>query len=366
MKRSRLIVLICGTIICLCAKATDITTLSFSQPTSLPTGYVYSSSGSPTIATVENTSCVYLTNGGGTQVPSFNSDGSVSSSNGKRWMAFSPSVDCSVVVRIYSSKKVFTLYGKNGTVATFTQAAKQWDDWNITGLKGGEWYVIGAGNSQCYVSSMTFTASGPAGPVAVTGVTLNKTTTSIEAGQSEQLTATVLPANADNKSITWSSNNTAVATVDQNGNVSALAEGQATITVTTTDGSKTASCTVTVTAPPTPKDVEGISLSESSATVYVGATKSLTVNYTPADANQGLGITWTSSDENVATVADGVVTGVATGTATITATSTGGFTATCNVTVQTVAVTGVSLNKHALSLKIGQSETLLDDPHSSL
>ena len=161
MKRSRLIVLICGTIICLCAKATDITTLSFSQPTSLPTGYVYSSSGSPTIATVENTSCVYLTNGGGTQVPSFNSDGSVSSSNGKRWMAFSPSVDCSVVVRIYSSKKVFTLYGKNGTVATFTQAAKQWDDWNITGLKGGEWYVIGAGNSQCYVSSMTFTASGP-------------------------------------------------------------------------------------------------------------------------------------------------------------------------------------------------------------
>ncbi len=206
---------------------------------------------------------------------------------------------------------------------------------------------------------IVFLIEGVAGPVAVTGVTLNKTTTSIVAGQTEQLTATVQPANADDTSVSWSSDNTNVATVDQNGNISALAEGQATITVTTTDGSKTASCTVTVTAPPTPKDVTGIGLSESSATINVGATKSLTVNYTPADANQGLGITWTSSNENVATVADGVVTGVTAGTATITATSTGGFTATCNVSVQAVAVSGVSLNKHALSLKIGQSETLV-------
>ena len=272
-----------------------------------------------------------------------------------------------VYMHTTGSRKTLYANGKtcpNSGTSTTSAIAKTptaYNFWSAPFQK--DWYYAfggrkdGSGDS--YYDKIEVVFAGPAGPVYVTGVTLNKTTISIVAGQTEQLTATVQPANADDTSVSWSSSDTNVATVDQNGNISALAEGQATITVTTTDGSKTATCTVTVTAPPTPKDVTGIGLSETTATVYVGATKSLTVNYTPADANQGLGITWTSSNENIATVADGVVTGVAAGTATITATSTGGFTATCNVTVQTVAVTGVSLNKHALSLKIGQSETLV-------
>ena len=220
--------------------------------------------------------------------------------------------------------------------------------------------VLRRAGTATQVNSITLSlnSAGPAGPVAVTGVALNKTATSIEAGQSEQLTATVQPANADDPSVTWSSSNTAVATVDQNGNVSAIAAGTTTITVTTTDGNKTASCAVTVTAPPTPKDVTGIGLSETTATVYVGATKSLTVNYTPADANQGLGITWTSSNENIATVADGVVTGVAVGTATITATSAGGFSATCAVTVEVKHPTDVTLDKSTLNVQIGGTAAL--------
>ena len=82
-------------------------------------------------------------------------------------------------------------------------------------------------------------------PKPVTGVTLNKTSTTITVGRSETLTATVLPANAANKSVSWSSSNPSVATVDSNGTVTAVADGTATITVTTADGGKTATCTVT-------------------------------------------------------------------------------------------------------------------------
>jgi hypothetical protein len=84
---------------------------------------------------------------------------------------------------------------------------------------------------------------------AVTGVTLNKSTLSLNVGGNETLTATVAPDNATDKSVTWTSSNDAVATVDSNGKVTAVAAGTATITVTTTDGSFTATCDVTVTRP---------------------------------------------------------------------------------------------------------------------
>ncbi|MDH6313128.1 uncharacterized protein YjdB [Parabacteroides sp. PFB2-10] len=85
--------------------------------------------------------------------------------------------------------------------------------------------------------------------VAVTGVTLNKTSLSLVEGGSETLTPTVAPTDASNKKVSWKSSNTAVATVDNNGNVTALKAGTATITATTEDGGKTATCAVTVTAP---------------------------------------------------------------------------------------------------------------------
>ena len=95
----------------------------------------------------------------------------------------------------------------------------------------------------------------------VTGVSLNKNTTTIKVGGTETLTAMVEPANATNKAVTWSSDNISVATVDANGLVTAVAEGSATITVTTEDGRKTATCTVIVTnngsgpvVPPQPSD----------------------------------------------------------------------------------------------------------------
>jgi hypothetical protein len=86
-------------------------------------------------------------------------------------------------------------------------------------------------------------------PVAVTGVSLNKTAISLVEGDSETLTATVTPSDAANKAVAWSSSNGAVATVDNEGKVTATGAGTATITVITADGGKTATCAVTVSAP---------------------------------------------------------------------------------------------------------------------
>lgn len=83
------------------------------------------------------------------------------------------------------------------------------------------------------------------GPIAVTGITLDKSTDDVDVGDITTLTATVLPSNATDKSVTWSSNNTSVATVS-NGVVTGVSAGTATITVTTTDGGYTDSCIVTV------------------------------------------------------------------------------------------------------------------------
>ena len=88
--------------------------------------------------------------------------------------------------------------------------------------------------------------SEPSNIVNVTGINLSTTTLALEAGQTSQLTATVLPANATDKTVTWLSNNSAVATVDANGLVTAISAGSATITVKTNDGEFTATCTVTV------------------------------------------------------------------------------------------------------------------------
>jgi len=80
----------------------------------------------------------------------------------------------------------------------------------------------------------------------VTGVSLNKTSITINKGLTDTLTATVIPSNATNKNVTWKSSNDAIATVDANGNVTAVAKGTATITVTTEDGSFTDTCNVEV------------------------------------------------------------------------------------------------------------------------
>ena len=164
--------------------------------------------------------------------------------------------------------------------------------------------------------------------VEVASVTLDKTEATLtEAGATVTLVATVAPVNATNKTVTWGSSNTEVATVDANGVVTAVADGKATITATV--GDKTATCEVTV-AIVVP--VTGVTLDKTEATLTeAGATVTLVATVAPENATDKT-VTWSTSDDKVATVVDGVVTAVANGKATITAKA-GEKTATCEVTV---------------------------------
>ena len=167
--------------------------------------------------------------------------------------------------------------------------------------------------------------------VHVTGVSVSPATLSLVEGTSDQLRATVTPSDAANKSVSWTSSATAIATVDNTGKVTAVSAGTATITVKTADGGKTATCAVTVTTKVIP--VTGISIEEgATAEVEEGKTVALTAKVQPDNATDKT-VTWTSSNKAIATVADGVVTGVAAGQAVITAKA-GDKEATCTVTVK--------------------------------
>ena len=187
----------------------------------------------------------------------------------------------------------------------------------------------------------------------VSGVTLNKTALTLNIGANETLTATVAPADATNKKVTWKSSDATVATVDANGKVTGVKAGEATITVTTDDGGKTATCKVTV----KPNLVSEITLA--ALAIYVGESKAITATVKPDDATNKA-LTWKSSDETVATVdATGKVTGKKIGTATITATAQdgSGVSGSCTVTVLST-VKKVTVEPANLTLGQNKSYTL--------
>lgn len=163
--------------------------------------------------------------------------------------------------------------------------------------------------------------------IAAESITLNKTSLEMELDETAQLTATVLPEDAENKEVSWSSSDSKIATVDANGLVTAVAAGKATVTASC--GNITADCAVTVNG----RKSESITLDKESITLFEGETEQLTATVLPADAEDKT-VTWTSSDNSVATVdGNGLVTAVAEGNATITATNTT-LSATCAVTVK--------------------------------
>ena len=189
--------------------------------------------------------------------------------------------------------------------------------------------------------------------VGVTSVSLDKTTAELTEGDELTLTATVNPDNATDKSVSWSSSDSSVASV-VNGKVTALKAGTATITVTTTDGGKTASCAVTVKAKYVA--VSSVSLDKTSAELIEGHELTLTATVNPDNATDK-SVTWTSSDASVASVVNGKVTAHTPGTATITVTTTdGNMTADCVVTVKEQPI--VTLNQSVSEMIVGDEMIL--------
>lgn len=188
--------------------------------------------------------------------------------------------------------------------------------------------------------TVTSSTPSPSTPVAVSGVALDKKVATINVGKTVTVKATVTPANADNKTLVWTSSNTKIATVS-NGVVKGVKAGRVIITAKTTDGSNiSATCTVTVKQP-----VTRISLSKK-ATMYTGKKLTLKAKVNPANASNKA-LTWKSSNTKIAKVAsNGVVTGVKAGTVKITATAKDGSrkSATCTVTVRQ-SVSKITLSK---------------------
>lgn len=195
--------------------------------------------------------------------------------------------------------------------------------------------------------------------VPVTGVSLDKTTLTLDVGQSQKLTATVQPNNATDKTVSWKSSDDAVSTVDASGNVKGIKAGTATITVTTKDGNKTATCSVTVNTPVVP--VDSVTVSPKTADVDVGKTQQLTASVKPDNATDK-SVTWKSSSDATATVdGTGKVTAVKEGSATITVTTKDGNktdTSVITVKVPVVPVTGVTIDPKTASIEVGKTQQL--------
>lgn len=125
--------------------------------------------------------------------------------------------------------------------------------WTRSELNNLRLYVTGRGSSSSSSKRIDFygadiTVTYTAEDVHPTSVTISPSTVSLEINDTSQLTATVLPDNASNKNVTWTTNNSSVATVSSSGLVTAIGVGSATITATTVDGNKTGTCAVTVAA----------------------------------------------------------------------------------------------------------------------
>ena len=180
-------------------------------------------------------------------------------------------------------------------------------------------------------------------------LTIGKTESSI-------LKATILPDNATYKNLTWSSTDESVATVDSEGEVTAVSVGKVSISVYSADGTKSAKCRVDVNQP-----IQSITFDKSPIETYVGAEPfALTATVQPEEyTNKQLD--WKSSKLSVATVDDkGIVTAVSAGTATITATARDGSnkSATCTVKVYADRVESISLDKTELTIYKGKSSAL--------
>jgi uncharacterized protein YjdB len=184
-----------------------------------------------------------------------------------------------------------------------------------------------SGEGEYFVDDIYFIASDE--PVAVTDLEVTPVELNMNEGETGQLDAVVSPSSATDKTVSWISLDPTVATVDGNGIVTARSYGSVGIVAQSADGSVLDTAMITVLQ----IHVTGISISPESHNLGINEKVKLSVTLEPEDASEK-GITWSSSDETVATVnTQGWVTGKMEGTATITATSVdGGFTAGAEIT----------------------------------
>lgn len=261
-----------------------------------------------------------------------------------------------------------TLYPSNATDKSVTWTS------NNTGVAtvSAEGVVKAVGAGSCPITATTNDGSNLSesciitvvgNGIKVTGLSLSPAMLSLVEGETGTITPTIYPSKATDKTLTWTSNDTKVATVSSTGVVTAVGAGSCRIKATTNDGTNISeACIVTVTAKSTIVLATGISLSNGSLTLTEGETSTLTATIYPSKATDKT-VTWTTNDTKVATVSSkGVVTAVGAGTCRIKATTNDGtnLSEECLVTVKAsvVKATSISLNRNELTLTEGETSTL--------
>ncbi len=244
----------------------------------------------------------------------------------------------------------------NESVATVSQTGL------VTALKDGSATITVITNDGGLKATCDVTVNKKIIPVSE--IELNKIELTLDEGKEEKLVVTVKPDAATDKSVVWESGNESVATVSQEGLVTAVGEGKATITVKTNDGGFRASCEVTVNKKVIA--VTGVKLSAASMTLREGDKGTLTATVEPANATNK-NVEWWTSDLDVVSVtstsggSNGYVEARGAGKATVTVkTEDGEFSASCEITVEKkeVPVTGIALDQSSLLLPVGNTYAL--------
>ncbi len=241
-----------------------------------------------------------------------------------------------------TNKKV-TWKSSEPSVATVTQSGV------VTGVSEGVTVISVTTVDGGFTSTCNFTVYVPVTGVSIVHNAQNTTEFNVYKGNTFLLSADVKPANATNKTVSWVSANTSIATVNEAGQVTGVGKGVVNITCTTADGAYKATCTVNVIQP-----VESITLDVATVNLEVGKSKTVKAKITPSTATYQT-LKWSSSNPKIASVdGDGVVKAVSAGTVTITAYSAdGNAKATCKVNVIQPA-TGIKLNHETGYVRIGE------------
>lgn len=233
----------------------------------------------------------------------------------------------------------------------------------------GSYYEIGSGNADEgdyftvtteYASSLYITYNPETNEVkyrlkvSVGGISCTFAGIQIETGEVREISYSIYPKTAENTNVKFESDDTSVVTVDEAGVVVGINPGTANVTLTTEDGGFKDVCEVLVVK----AAVSRVSLDATSKNISVGESTTLTAKILPQNA-YNKNCTWTSDDENVVTVNDGVITGISAGSAKVTVTTEdGNKSASCNVVVSDVAVSGISISQSEIYMIEGNTQSL--------
>lgn len=226
---------------------------------------------------------------------------------------------------------------------------------DVATVNNGVVTAVGKGSTEItatvgeYTATCTVTVGVPLKGISFEG---NITSKTLNKGETFDLVVVYDPVDTDvDKTVTWSSSNDAVAKVDENGKVTAVDDGNATISATV--AGRTITCDIRVEIP-----LNSISI-KSETSIKCGQTEKLEVAYDPADATLDKTIIWSSEDEEIASVStDGTVTAKSVGQTKITATTLGGKTAECIVTVEPVPLEGIEIQEQNITINKGESKDL--------